>query len=315
MADGSGLAHDVDQEDEVPKAKSTTKGKTQAKSTAKGKENEKDEKKPVTIERSGYETFESVSEHPDTADVWVEFARDNPQEFLKIIIDDFSSLRLVQALFVTASVGLTRSCVNQGNNHYLRWCGGIAGMSVLCNLFGIVMAIAVSSQSSGMRSMRATGEQVVAAIPKLFMLFYVAMLSFFLGMILMTAAVILLLFTSQVWEVSISFCFLAGGVLVLLIWILKTYRFGSSLATHAATLALEHLHVVHQIREDLESAMSPRHGTEDDDPEEDFESKTQIEKRKAKKDAAKDEDSATKEKKKDEEEEDDESAAAAAAAT
>jgi ABC-type multidrug transport system fused ATPase/permease subunit len=188
------------------------------------------------------------SKMTNSAEDWVNFAENNPDDFLSIIIDDFSSLRLVQALFVTASVGLVRT--SMGKNHhgahhhslndiYLQRMGFVAGLSVFCNLFGIILAIFVSVQCRGMREMKASGEHVVSIMPRLFTLFYITMASFILGMILMVFAVCILLFTTETWEMSIFFLFLAVCMLVALICLLTKFSFGSSIATHSLTLAFE----------------------------------------------------------------------------
>merc|ERR1719271_1964417 len=93
-----------------------------------------------------------------------------------------------------------------------------------------------------MKSMHASGEQVVAAIPKLFTLFYVTMMSFLIGMISMAAGVIALLSTSQSWAVCIFLCILSIVLLAFLVWVMTTYAFGTSVISHSATLALQHIH-------------------------------------------------------------------------
>lgn len=211
---------------------------------ADAKKEEKDVEKTAQADHPRYGTFgpsNTLAEHHDSPSLWKSFAYENPQEFLKLIIDDFAGLRLVQALFVNACIGLARSAMGKSANHAAQLCGGFSGFSVFCNLFGIIMSIVVSSQCSGMKSMHATGDQVVAAIPKLFMLFYVTMMSFLLGMVSMAAGVIAILSTSQTWAVCIFLCVLSFILLVFLVYVMTTYAFGTSVITHAATLALESL--------------------------------------------------------------------------
>merc|ERR1711959_331339 len=67
-------------------------------------------------------------------------------------------------------------------------------------------------------------------------------MSFIVGMISMSCAVLVLLSTSQTWAMWIFTCFMAASMLAFLVFVMTSYKFGTSLTTHAATLALEHLH-------------------------------------------------------------------------
>lgn len=202
---------------------------------------EKDADKKVEAEESEYGTFEPTFEDDAAGDVWVKFARDNPQEFLKIIIDDFAGLRLIQALLIGGGIALCKGTFHKRGDHAAQTLGAFAGVSVFCNLLGIILAFAVTGQCSGMRSFRASGEEVVAVIPKLFMLFYVAMLSFLTGMICIGCAVLILLSTSQTWAMCIFMCVMAAGFLAIFFFVMTSYKFGNSLPTHAATLAYSHV--------------------------------------------------------------------------
>merc|ERR1719440_2343688 len=70
-------------------------------------------------------------------------------------------------------------------------------------------------------------------------------------MISMATGVIFLLTTSQTPTVSIFLIFLALSLLGFLLWVMTTYSFGTSLITHAANLAVQH------VSHDIEAA---KHG-------------------------------------------------------
>jgi hypothetical protein len=159
---------------------------------------------------------------------WTGFAREHPTEFLAMVLDNFSSMRIVQALFVTASLGLLRSSLGH-HDSYSRKFGALSALSVFCNLFGIMLGIFVSQQCNTMKSLRATGDEVAEAVSDIMSLTLWAIGSFVLGMSLIATATCLTVFKDQGFEFSVVTSGFAVGLLLLLMYLQAQHSFSSKM--------------------------------------------------------------------------------------
>merc|ERR1719253_1030842 len=119
---------------------------------------------------------------------------------------------------------MLRSSLGHHEDYYIDF-GGLAGLSVFLNLFGIVLEVFLSHQLKSLSLLNPDADDVLQALPNIRVFLTGILTSFFVGMILISFSVAAAMMSSQGLVFAAFACAFGGFLLVLLAYLLSNYNF------------------------------------------------------------------------------------------